>query len=197
MITVKQNSAYKQKIAELLSEKRYQHSLNVADTAKALAKQYGADGEKAYIAGLLHDCMKESPREVQLQIIQQSDTILNNAEQLNPSLWHAISGAIYAEKVLGVHDKDILNAIRYHTTAKEECTLLEKCVFVADFISADRTYNGVEEMRLFAQQDIDKAMLEGLRFTIETLAAKEKPLHPDSVLAYNALLMQKHIGKEK
>ena len=140
-------SEYKDIIRPMLSEKRYNHSVCVAREAVRLAKRYGADGKKAEIAGILHDIMKETPPEKQLKYMQKFGIMLTDTQRRTPKVWHQICGAGYIEHVLGITDEDILSAVRYHTTGRAGMSLLEKIIFTADYISADRDYNGVEEIR--------------------------------------------------
>ncbi len=111
-------SDYKKIIRERMGDYRFSHSVNVAKEAKKLAKHYGADENKAEIAGILHDITKEMPKEQQLQIIIDSGIILDNVQLHAPKLWHGMSGSIVVRDELGIDDEDILNAIRYHTTGR-------------------------------------------------------------------------------
>lgn len=187
---------YKKVIRARLSDERYIHSLNVAYCAKELAEKYGADPQKAYDAGLLHDSCKDLPKIEQLQYLKQNHIELTPTELAAPKLFHAICGTVFAEKELGVTDPEILSAIRYHTTGKAGMTLLQKIVFIADFISADRDYPGVNVMRKKAAKSLDSAIIEGLSFTIRELVENERPVHTDTVEAYNDAVIQPKI-KEK
>lgn len=176
-------------IRERLSDFRYVHSLEVAKSAKYLASKYGFDTEKAYIAGLSHDVFKELTKTEYLDFFKKENITLTKAELSAPKLWHAMAGARYLEKEY-CYDEEIITAVRYHTTGRENMSLLEKIIFVADFISADRDYNGVEDMRERAEKSLEYAMEEGLRFTIEDLAKENRPIHPDTVSCYNEILLQ-------
>ena len=182
---------YKKVIKPLMSEHRYIHSVNVAKEAKFLAKKYGADEEKAYIAGMLHDITKEMPREEQLQIILDSDIILDNVLSEAPKLWHGLSGGIYVKKNLDIKDDDILNAIRYHTTGRAGMSLLEKIIFVADFTSEERTYKGIATMRKKSRKSLEEAMLYGFKFTFSDLTSRELAIHPNELSCYNEIVLQK------
>ena len=179
------NEQYKEILQKRLSEKRYIHSLNVADSSKELALIYGCDPEKAYTVGLIHDCCKDEPAGLQLSYILENKVELSEYELDVPKLYHAISGSVFAKNEFGVEDEDMLNAIRYHTTGRKGMSLLEKVVFIADFISAEREYNGVDIMREKAKRSLDEAIVEGLGFTIKDLITRNMIVHPDTVLAFN------------
>lgn len=171
-----------------LTQKRFEHSLAVAEQAKHLAKLYGADPEKAYTAGILHDIMKDAGKEAQLQIISDFGIILDNVEKNLPGCWHAIAGAVFIEHILGIKDRDLINSVRYHTTARAGMSILEKVVYLADFTSADRDYPDVGTMRNLAATDIKAAMKYGLSYTIKDLVGKSMPIHPDAIHAYNEIV---------
>ena len=169
-----------------LSKKRFTHSLNVADEARKLAEHYGYyDPDTAYLAGLLHDVCKEIPSEAQLELVMKSDRNVTEAEIKSPPLHHAIAGAYYAETVFGFSDEDFLNSIRYHTVGRGDMSRLEEIVYLADLVSAERNYKDVDKMRKVCYQSIDKAMLEALVFSIESVIKKGSliPLH--TIDAYN------------
>ena len=191
------NEQYKEILQDRLTEKRYLHSLNVADSAKELALIYGCDPEKAYTVGLVHDCCKDEPAGLQLSYILENKVELTEYEINAAKLYHAISGRIFAEKEFGITDEDMLNAIRYHTTGRKGMSLLEKVVFIADFISAERDYNGVDIMREKAKRSLDEAIVEGLGFTIKDLITRNLVIHPDTVLAFNdAIINLQKINQE-
>lgn len=178
-------SAYKKAIRSFLSEKRCDHCVAVAKEAVRLAKKYGADPEKAETAGILHDIMKEASPDQQLKIITDFGIMLNDIELSTKKLWHQCAGMAYVAGHLGVEDQDVLNAIRYHTSGRSNMSLLEKVLFIADFTSRDRNYNGVENMRKLAETSLESAMIEGLSFTILELAEEKKPIIEDTIDAYN------------
>ncbi|MBR4287759.1 MAG: bis(5'-nucleosyl)-tetraphosphatase (symmetrical) YqeK [Clostridia bacterium] len=179
------NEQYKEILQKRLSEKRYIHSLNVADSSKELALIYGCDPEKAYTVGLIHDCCKDEPAGLQLSYMLENKVELSEYELDVPKLYHAISGSVFAKNEFGIEDADMLNAIRYHTTGRKGMSLLEKVVFIADFISAEREYDGVDIMREKAKRSLDEAIVEGLGFTIKDLITRNMIVHPDTVLAFN------------
>lgn len=181
---------YKEIIKSRMSKERFIHSVNVAKEAVRLANKYGADAEKAEIAGILHDITKETPPEEQLKIIEDNGIILNNVQRYSQKLWHSISGSAYVKQNLGIVDEDILNAIKYHTSGRANMSLLEKVIFIADFTGAERNYDGVEIMREKADRSLEKAMEFGLVFTIRDLAKRRLPIDINALEAYNQIVIK-------
>lgn len=181
---------YKSVLKERLTPKRYNHSLCVADEALRLAEKYGCNEEKAYLAGLLHDITKNATKEEHLNIFNNFGIILNDVEKNAEKLWHAISGAAYIEHILKISDIEIITAVRYHTTAREGMSLLEKVLYLADFTSADRDYDDVDIMRQKVDISIEAAMDYALSYTIEDLLKMKKALHLDTIKAYNENIMK-------
>ena len=180
----------KSDVRSRLSDARYKHSLCVADCARSLAAKYGADPDAAYLAGLAHDVLKETDKKDALAFFAAHGVTLTDVERAAPKLWHAMAGEIYLRQTYALPE-EILTAVRYHTTGRENMSTLEKVLFVADFISADRDYPGVDDMRRRAEVSLELAMEEGLRFTIEELAHACRPIHPDTLSAYNEILTRK------
>lgn len=176
-------------VKEHLSDYRFNHSVEVAKAAAELAVLYGGDKNKAAIAGYAHDILKEQNRFEALDYFITHSVKLTKVEMNAPKLWHAMAGSVYLKEKYGFDD-DIISAVRYHTTGKAGMTVLEKILFVADFISSDRDYNGVDEMRRRAKISLEYAMEEGLRFTINELSEKCVPIHPDTVDCYNEILLK-------
>lgn len=177
-----------------LKPKRFQHSLNVAQSAVELALRFDADADKAYIAGLLHDITKNDSNEKQLQIFEKHGILLSDVEECNPKLWHAMTGSLFVQDVFSITDAEIIGAIRYHTTGKAGMTLLEKVVFIADYISAERDYKDVDVMRRLSTYSLEQASLYALKFSLASLSEKQKPIHPDSLAYYNELVIQTSKG---
>ena len=174
-----------------LDEYRYIHSLGVADSARELAKIYGADEEKAYFAGLLHDVAKNMPKDEQLQLMEKGGIVLSETEKNNPALWHAMAGECYLRLHMGITDPEILGSVRYHTTGKAGMSLLEKIIYVADYISAERNYPDVDVMRdLSLNHSLEEASLYSLIYTFNKQTKLQGIIHPDSVEYYNELLMK-------
>lgn len=182
------NSEFLDILKQKLTPNRLYHSVCVAEQARHLAEKFGADTEKAYTAGLIHDIMRYEPPEEMLKLIDSDGKYkLTPLERKITVTLHAVAGEVYLRTKLGVTDEEILSAVRYHTTGKEEMTLLEKIIYVADLTSDDRDYPDVKEVRQTAEQSLEKATLRGLSFTIESNAHKNKPIHIDTVKAYNYL----------
>ena len=184
------DNEFKEILKNRLTEKRYIHSLNVADSAKKLAKLYGYDEEIAYTAGLIHDCCKDTPAGLQLSYMLENGVELSEYELGVAKLYHSICGSVFVKKEFGIDNQDIINAVRYHTTGRKNMSLLEKIIFIADFISDERDYNGVEIMREKAVKSLDEAIVEGLSFTIKDLIDQGRIIHPDTLDAYIDAMMK-------
>lgn len=179
---------YKKIIRNRLSDYRYYHSLCVAESAVHLAKRYGADTEKAEVAGILHDVMKESSKSEQLEVIEKAGMTISDLEKSQKKFYHQISGAAFAKAELGITDEEILNAIRYHTTGRADMSLMEQIVYLADFISADRDYDDVDIMRKKTEESKEAGLIYSTAYTIISVIKKGRILHPDTVEAYNWLI---------
>ncbi len=172
-------------IKETLSEYRFHHSMCVAEKAKELALKYGADPEKAYTAGILHDVMKEADLDLQRRLIEEDGTVITPLEIANKKVYHQMSGAAYVKSRLNITDSDIINGIRYHTTGRENMSLFEMIIYLADFTSADRNYPDVDEMRRRTDKSLFDGMLYSLRYTIIDIASHNRQIHPDTLFCYN------------
>lgn len=168
-----------------LTPKRYRHSLAVADQAVHLAKKYGVDSEKAYMAGLLHDILKDTDGDSQLQIFKDFGILLDAVEKNAPKLWHAHAGAVFLERILGITDEEILSAVRYHTTGRAGMAPLDVVLYLADFTSADRDYPDVDVLRELTERDVDEAMVYALAYTVQDLEERGLPVHPDTLACYD------------
>jgi nicotinate-nucleotide adenylyltransferase len=186
---------YRSILEERLNAKRFSHSLNVADTAKELSETYGfEDTEKAYVTGLLHDICKNDSEQSQLEMVRKSGRAVNSIDLMTPPLYHAIAGAWYVENKLGIRDDEILDAIRYHTEGRANMTLLDKIIFTADIVSADRDFSDVSHYRELAKRDLDQTVLEYLSFSISDVLGKKICLSTHSVNAYNSQIMHAKKG---
>ena len=188
---------YEEIIEKRMKAGRFKHSKNVAKEAVRLAKKYGADVQKAETAGILHDATKETPDSEQLELIERAGIVLTPLERSTRKLWHAISGAAFVQVELGITDEDIITSIRYHTTGRAGMSLLEKVIFIADFTSAERDYDGVDKMRKLADKDLDEAVLEGMSFTIADLAQRKLTIAPDTFMGYNDVSFKASLKEKK
>lgn len=190
-VLVSQEEQFVDILKKRLTPERFAHSLAVADEAERLAGRYGADAVRARTAGLLHDVMKDTPPDVQLQMLQEFGILLDSVEQHAPKLWHAVLGAAFLEHILGIRDPEILQAVRYHTTGRAGMSPLEKIVYLADLTAAGRSYADIAQMRRLADSDLDDAVLYALVYTIRSLSEKRQAIHPDTFAAYNDLVLSK------
>lgn len=174
-----------------LPEKRFNHTIGVMETSVKLAEKYHGDVEKAELAAILHDIAKYWSRETMTTIIKESD-ISDELLNYHLSLWHAHVGADYMNKH-GVHDEEIIWAIRYHTTGRKGMTLLEKIVFLADYIEPGRRFPGVEDVRELAEKNLDAAVVQALMNTMTLLIDRKQQIHPDTVDAYNDLVKKEEV----
>lgn len=181
---------YKKVAKDRLSEKRYNHSVSVANYAEKLAQNYGADKTKAAIAGTLHDITKEISEQEHLKIIKDENINLSDVEINSPKLLHSISGSIFIKNNLNIVDTDIINAVRYHTTARANMSVLEKIIFVADFISDDRTWDNVEILKELAFKNLDDAVIYGLKITIPELLNNGALIAKNTLKAYNDIMLK-------
>lgn len=181
---------YKALLKQRLTDKRYYHSLCVADEAMRLAIKYGADPETAYLAGLLHDITKNASKEEHFEIFEQYKIPLSEIEKNAEKLWHAISGAAYVKYKLEISNREITDAIRYHTTAKAKMSLQAKILYLADFTSADRDYNDVDILRKLVDISLEDAFEYALAYSVCDLVNLRKAVHPDTVEAYNETVMK-------
>lgn len=172
------------KVQSQMSATRFQHVLGVEKSAIALARQYGASPEQASIAALVHDYAKERSDLEFLQTIKEQDfdpALLT----WNNAIWHGVVGAYFVKTELGIQDESILQAVRLHTTGAAEMTLLDKIIYVADYIEAGRDFPGVEEARRLAAIDLDLAVAYETKQTLLYLIKKELPIYPKTLETYN------------
>lgn len=176
------------KLHSVLTPKRYKHTQGVAQESIQLAKRYGADSDKAYIAGLLHDCAKCFTDEEKLVLCDKYNLVLDDILKSQPDLTHSFLGAKIAQEEYGIQDSEILDAIAYHTTGRPNMSLLEKIVFIADYIEPNREYfEGLDKVRELAYKDIDKAIIYSLESTINYNKNKKRIIHPLSIAALDYL----------
>ena len=179
------------KISANMSDKRFQHVQNVAKSALRLAERWGyPEPRKAELAGLLHDYAKETTDETFIQLIDkyQLDPDLLN---WNNNVWHGLVGIYKIQEDLGLTDSEILRAIEIHTVGSADMTLLDKILYVADYVEDGRTFEGVDVARQLAyEQDLDAAVAYETVHTVAFLASKHVRIYPQTILTYNAYVDQ-------
>lgn len=173
-----------------LSEKRYQHTLNVKKMAVKLARRYGVQEEKAALAALLHDAAKEIPKEEMKALMAQYPQYAEGGESRPVPVWHGVCAAILARTEWGVTDEAVLSAIACHTAGKPGMTKLDKVVYLADMTSKERDWPGVNKLRKLEMKNLDAAMLAALKQTNDFVLSQGKPLDPMSKAAYDDILAQ-------
>ena len=170
----------------LLKHTRIPHVLGTEETAAKLALRWGADETAARRAALLHDCTKKLNREQHLALCRQYRIELDAEENRAEKLLHAVTGAAVAENVFG-EPEDVVSAIRWHTTGKADMSLLEKILYLADYIEPTRDFCDLTQLRRLAFEDLDQAMLLGLSMAVVDLEEKGMPVHSNSVCARDYL----------
>lgn len=176
-------------LKENLNEKRYIHTLGTADCAKELAQKFGLNSEKAYLAGLLHDCAKCFSNEKLLDIIHQHLDV-EECEMLNYKTLHAPVSAYIAENEFKITDKEILSAIRWHTLGRLDMTDFEKIVFIADKIepnTRDKEYSDKIRVLLNEENGLNKALLKCYKETIKSLVKRDLKICLLTIEIYNKL----------
>jgi nicotinate-nucleotide adenylyltransferase len=168
-----------QVVVSLLKPNRVAHVLGCRDTAVELAKRWGADETDAARAGILHDITKAIDGPLQLTLCDAYGKILSDFSRKYPKTLHALTGSLVAERIFG-ENKAVVSAIEHHTTGKADMTLLEKIIYVADYMEPNRDFPGVEQLRELAFSDIDAALKLGLEMTLQHLAKQGAEVSPES-----------------
>ena len=177
-------------ISEEIDLKRARHILRVADYARALAPRFGIDPEKAYLAGLLHDCTRCYPTEWHLEYAERHGIELTQADIACPFVLHQVTAPHFARHVLGAEDEEILSAIGCHTTGKPGMSDLDLLLFFADSCEPGREYPGVEELRKAGEADLKKGMLMLFEHSIAHVISKKQSLHPQTACARDDLIKE-------
>ena len=167
-----------------MSDKRFEHTLNVKKMAVKLARHYGADEQQAALAALLHDTAKEMPKDEMLELMRRWPQYADCAPQRPVPVWHGVCAAILARTEWGVEDEAVLSAVACHTAGKPGMSQLDKILYLADMTSAERDWKGVEALRKLEMKDLDAAMLAALEQTRRFVLKNDKPLDPISEAAY-------------
>lgn len=170
----------KKDLKKEMDDSRFEHTLGVMYTCAALAMCYGYDLDKAMLAGLMHDCAKCMPNAKKLKMAEKHNLEITDLERKNPFMLHAKLGAFLAKKKYDIEDPEILDAIRWHTTGRPEMTLLDKIVYIADYIEPKRDKApNLSEIRQMAFQDLDRTLIKILEDTLGYLGDSSE--HVDSM----------------
>ena len=186
-----------------LKESRLKHSISVSETAIDLAIIYGQNIEKARIAGLVHDCAKNLGNEQLIKLATEHKIELDEVSTQNPQIIHGLAGSIIASDVMEIYDEDILNSIKYHTTGRKNMSILEKIIFISDYIEPLRKFNSIEEeksleeLRSLSKVNLDAAVIMSLENTIKYVISQKRLLHLDTISARNYLLSKNSRRKDE
>lgn len=173
------------KMSKKLPKERYYHTLGVAYTADSMAMKYGADHDKAFTAGMLHDCAKAFKSDKYILMAEKANIEVSDSERENVQLLHSKLGAYIAKEKYGISDEDILNSITFHTTGRPDMSLLEKIIYIADYIEPGRTkQKRLPEIRKMAFENIDVCLFMILEDTMEHLKSKNNVIDPMTEKTY-------------
>ena len=181
------NEEMRKGILSRLRGYRYEHTLGCERAARKLAERFGGDPEKAGVAALLHDITKHLSPQEQLNLCEKYGIIPCTVEKSEPKMLHGKTAAAIAREEYGMPE-EICDAIAYHTTGRRGMTLLDKILYLADYIEDTRDFSGVEKARKLARQDIDRALLYCYDQTLTDLVERGKLIHSDTVAAYNDMI---------
>jgi predicted HD superfamily hydrolase involved in NAD metabolism len=181
-------NAIKEYLTNTLSTKRLMHSEGTAKTAEKLAIIYNVDSRKAYLAGLVHDCTRETDIAAQNNMLEALELEVDELTLTTKELLHALTAEYLMINEFNIYDEEIISAVRFHTTGRENMTLLEKIIFLADVIEPSRDFPGIEYIRQIAKENIDEALLAAFESSIKFLLGKRQMIHPNTLLARNYIL---------
>lgn len=190
-------SKIRRKLMTELDKERYEHTLGVMYTAASMAMCHDEDVEKALLAGILHDCAKCITSEAKLKMCDKYHLNVSDIEKENPGLLHAKLGAFLAAKKYSVEDKDIINAIASHTTGRPGMSLLEKIIYIADYIEPGRReLPNMAVVRKLAFEDIDLCLYRILSDSLVYLHSKDMPIDPMTEKTYKYYKRKLEIEEE-
>ena len=179
-----------EKLQNMVTPKRFRHSLAVRDAALQLSSKYGGDEEKAAVAGLVHDCAKGLADMEMLKLADEFGILIDSVHRTEINILHAPVGAMLARNEFGITDEEVFKAIRYHTTGCENMGLITKILYIADYIAEGRNFPEVEDLRKVAYINLDAAVLMGMDLTIQYVISKNGLVHPDTINARNYLILE-------
>ncbi|MCL2336115.1 MAG: bis(5'-nucleosyl)-tetraphosphatase (symmetrical) YqeK [Firmicutes bacterium] len=186
---------YRQRLKEMLSAKRFEHSLRVMDTAVQLAAIHGVNARQAALAGLLHDCARSLSGETLLTMAREFKLSLHEVDLALPMLLHAPVGACLLRRDFGIADEAVLRAVSVHTLGDEQMTLLDQILFVADKIEPGRQVQEAAKLWDLAHQQLGLALLQCYDLSVSYALSIGDPVHPQMIEARNRLLLDRSVGK--
>ena len=176
------------KLKKMLSEERWRHSINTSQIAYDLASKYGADPNKAEIAGLLHDCAKDIEFNELIKIVEKNKIQVDDIIKKIPKLFHPLVGEFIAKKEFNIQDSNILRAIKLHSTGADKMSTLDKIIYLSDKIEPLRNMEGIEKARKMANKNLDKAVLMVLDKGLLYLIRRGLLIYPITIEARNNIL---------
>lgn len=178
--------AIENKLKTEIKPSRFKHTQGVMYTAACLAMRYDYDVNKAMLAGLLHDCTKCFSNEEQIVYCDKKQIAYSSSEKRNPFILHQKTGAVYAKEIYGIEDEEILHAISVHTTGCTNMSLLDKIIFVSDFIEPGRTQaSNLNSLRKTAFIDLDQCLIDVLKSTLDYLNTTGEEIDPTTQKVYD------------
>jgi len=175
---------------------RVAHMLGCEETAVQLAQRWGADEKTTRFAALLHDCTKQYSYEEQLKLAEKYGILIDDDFRRCPALLHALTAAAVARAEYDAPD-DVVNAVRYHTTGRPGMSLLERIIYLADYMEPSRTFSGPDKVRAIAYDDLDAAVLLCTQQVLTHLMQTARRIHPDALKAYNYMVDHANTSTEK
>ena len=190
VIQMKSYEYIKNSVKEMIDAKRFKHSEGVEIEAVKLAKIYNEDIEKCRIAGIAHDCVKKMSDNELIEKAREYNIDIDEIQINFPQLLHGPVGAEYMRYNFDVTDKDILNAVYYHTTGRRNASMLEKIIYLADVIEESRDFEGIESIRNAAYKDIDRAIILSCNSTLIYIIKNDFLIHPLTLEFRNSLFLK-------
>ncbi len=184
------------KLKKIMKKTRYRHAYRVSQLAKKIAEFYHLPVQRIIIAALIHDCAKDYAIEDLYHLINKYDIKLSVIEQKIPKIWHAYVGAEMAKDIFQIDDLEILDAIRYHSTASSKLSLIGKVVYIADKIEPNRNFTEIRKLQKTIWEDIDLTMLGLLNQELKYLISKDLIIHPHTLEARNKIIMNRKVFSE-
>lgn len=180
----------RKEVTQMLNARRLRHSLGVENMAVKLAEIYGADAEKCRIAAIAHDCAKNMSDEELIKLVSNDGYKIDSIQEKAPQLLHGMAASILCRDRFGVKDKEILNAIAYHTTGRAGASKIEKIIYLSDMIEEGRDFPEVNKLREKALTNLDEAVIMACDCTLQYIISRGQLIHPMTVEFRNSLLLK-------